>query len=130
VKNVTDYINYSEILSTIWTIIFIPILTWTVNAIGNNVKDRKIDQYQKILYVEVKKSVKSVYENYVKHIKGTDQWTDESKQYVEDLAKTKTLQALPSKMIKALKDANPDLDSYIHSLIHTALYDLKHEGRI
>lgn len=125
-----QYINYSEIISTIWTVIMIPIITFTGTQILNIIKEKKVDKYNDTLYKEVKRTVKSIQHSIVNDIKGTEGWTDEKKEEVKYLAKTKVKQAMPTKALKALKDANDDLDSYILNLIDTALYDLKYEDKV
>ena len=110
-------------LSAIWTIILVPILT----KIYSYLKDKKLDKYADILYGEVKKAVKSVYETEVKDIKGTADWTPAKQEEVKNVAKEKAIQALNTIVYKTLKEANTDFDSYLDSLIGTALYDVKHE---
>jgi hypothetical protein len=122
-KEVFQNINWLELLSAIWTIVLVPILT----KIYSYFKDKKLDKYVDILYSEVKKAVKSVYETEVKDIKGTADWTPEKQAEVKAVAKEKAIQALNTIVYKTLKEANTDFDSYLDSLIGTALYDVKHE---
>ena len=122
-KEVFQNINWLELLSAIWTIILVPILT----KLYSYLKDKKLDKYANILYTEVKKAVKSVYETEVKDIKGTADWTPEKQAEVKAVAKEKAIQALNTIVYKSLKEANSDFDDYLDSLIGTALYDVKHE---
>nr|DAX13861.1 MAG TPA: hypothetical protein [Bacteriophage sp.] len=122
-KEVFQNINWLELLSAIWTIVLVPILT----KLYSYLKDKKLDKYADILYAEVKKAVKSVYETEVKDIKGTADWTPEKQAEVKAVAKEKAIQALNTIVYKSLKEANSDFDSYLDSLIGTALYDVKHE---
>lgn len=122
-KEVFQNINWLELLSAIWTIVLVPILT----KLYSYLKDKKLDKYADILYVEVKKTVKSVYETEVKDIKGTADWTPEKQAEVKAVAKEKAIQALNTIVYKSLKEANSDFDDYLDSLIGTALYDVKHE---
>ena len=122
-KEVFQNINWLELLSAIWTIILVPILT----KLYSYLKDKKLDKYANILYTEVKKAVKSVYETEVKDIKGTEDWTPEKQTEVKTVAKEKAIQALNTIVYKSLKEANSDFDGYLDSLTGTALYDVKHE---
>ena len=122
-KEVFQNINWLELLSAIWTIILVPILT----KLYSYLKDKKLDKYANILYEEVKKAVKSVYETEVKDIKGTEDWTPEKQTEVKTVAKEKAIQALNTIVYKSLKEANSDFENYLDSLIGTALYDVKHE---
>ena len=70
-------------------------------------------------------AVKDVYETTVKDIKGTDEWTDEKKNEVKEVAKTKAINALTTSAYQILKSANEDFEDYLDGLIGTALYDLK-----
>lgn len=122
-KEIFQNINWLELLSAIWTIVLVPILT----KLYSYLKDKKLDKYADILYAEVKKAVKSVYETEVKDIKGTADWTPEKQAEVKAVAKEKAIQALNTIVYKSLKEANSDFDGYLDSLIGTALYDVKHE---
>ena len=122
-KEVFQNINWLELLSAIWTIILVPILT----KLYSYLKDKKLDKYANILYAEVKKAVKSVYETEVKDIKGTEDWTPEKQTEIKTVAKEKAIQALNTIVYKSLKEANSDFEDYLDSLIGTALYDVKHE---
>lgn len=122
-KEVFQNINWLELLSAIWTIILVPILT----KLYSYLKDKKLDKYANILYAEVKKAVKSVYETEVKDIKGTEDWTPEKQTEVKTVAKEKAIQALNTIVYKSLKEANSDFEDYLDSLIGTALYDVKHK---
>lgn len=114
-------IDWMALLSAIWTIILVPI----GKQIYEWLKSKKLDKYATILYDEVVKAVKSVYETTVKDIKGTDGWDEETKEYVKELAKTKTIQALSSIIYKSLKEANEDFEEYLDSLVGSALFDIK-----
>ena len=122
-KEVFQNINWWELLSAICTIVLVPILT----RLHSYLRDKKLDKYADILYAEVKKAVKSVYETEVKDIKGTADWTPEKQAEVKEIAKQKAIQALNTIVYKSLKEANSDFEDYLDSLIGTALYDVKHE---
>lgn len=116
-------LDWTTLLYTIWTVILVPIGT----QIYKYLQSKKLDKYGVILYEEVKKAVKSVYETSVKDIKGTEDWTPEKQEEIKELAKTKVVQALNSAVYRSLKEANSDFEEYLDSLIGTALYDVKHE---
>lgn len=126
-KDVLSSLDWTTILGVIWTAIILPIGTKILTTVNKWLEARKLDKYGQILYEEVKKAVKSVYESIVKDIKGTDNWTEEKMVEVRELAKTKILQALPTIVYKVLSEANEDFGDYLDSLIDTALYDTKHE---
>lgn len=120
-------INIMEVLTTIWTVVLVPILTYLGKQAYDWLKAKKLDKYGLILYEEVIKAVKCVYETEVKDLKKTADWTPEKQNEVKELAKDKAIQALSSTAYKCLKEANTDFDLWIDSLIGTALYDAKHE---
>lgn len=121
-------INIMEVLSTIWTVVLVPILTYMGKQAYDWMQSKKIDKYGKILYEEVTKAVKSVYETEVKDIKKTSDWTEEKQRQVKELAKTKAIQGLSNAAYRCLVEANGDLDEYLDSLVGTVLYDVKHSG--
>ena len=116
-------LDWMSLLTAIWTVICIPI----GKQIYSYFKSKKLDKYADILYEEVKKAVKSVYETEVKDIKGTNDWTPTKQEEVKNVAKEKAIQALTTIAYKTLKEANSDFDAYLDSLIGTALYDVKHK---
>lgn len=126
-KDILNSLDWATILSVIWTAIILPIGTKILTSVNRWLEARKLDKYGQILYEEVKKAVKAVYESVVKDIKGTDEWTEDKMNEVRELAKTKILQALPTIVYKVLSEANDDFGDYLDSLIDTALYDAKHE---
>ena len=127
-KDILSSLDWATILGVIWTAIILPIGTKILTSVNRWLEARKLDKYGQILYEEVKKVVKAVYESVVKDIKGTDEWTEEKMVEVRELAKTKILQALPTIVYKVLSEANEDFGDYLDSLIDTALYEAKHEG--
>lgn len=126
-KDILNSLDWATILGVIWTAIILPIGTKILTSVNRWLEARKLDKYGQILYDEVKKAVKAVYESVVKDIKGTDEWTEDKMNEVRELAKTKILQALPTIAYKVLSEANEDFGDYLDSLIDTALYDAKHE---
>lgn len=126
-KDILNSLDWATILGVIWTAIILPIGTKILTSVNRWLEARKLDKYGQILYDEVKKAVKAVYESVVKDIKGTDEWTEDKMDEVRELVKTKILQALPTIVYKVLSEANEDFGDYLDSLIDTALYDTKHE---
>lgn len=124
-ENIIKNIDWMQVVSVIWTVVLLPIVTYIGTQISNYVKSKKIDKYTDILYENVLKAVKDVYETTVKDIKGTNVWTEEKKNEVKEIAKTKAIQALSNSAYEILKAANTDFGEYLDGLIGTALYDLK-----
>lgn len=122
-------INFAELLTALWTAVLLPILTYAAGQCREWLASRKLDQYGTILYQEVSNAVKCIYETEVKDIKNTADWTAEKQEAVKELAKTKAIQALSSSVYRSLKQANEDFDSWLDSLVGTALYDIKHPER-
>ena len=124
-KEVLQNIDYTQLIYTLWTVVLLPIITYIGTQVGNYAKAKRIDKYTNILYQNVVDAVKDVYETTVKDIKGTDEWTDEKKNEVKEVAKTKAINALTTSAYQILKSANEDFEEYLDGLIGTALYDLK-----
>ncbi|WP_313069765.1 hypothetical protein [Lacrimispora sp.] len=127
-NEVLQSINIMEVLSTIWTVVLVPILGYAWKQSYTWLQTKKLDKYATILYAEVVKSVKSVYEVEVKDIKKTSDWTPEKQMEVKELAKTKVCQALSTAIYKCLKEANSDFEDYLDSLVGTALFDIKNNA--
>lgn len=127
-NEVLQNIDWMQVLTTLWTVVLLPILTYIGTKAHNWFEAKEIDKYTDILYAEVVKAVKDVYETVVKDIKGTDNWTVEKQAEVKELAKNKAKQALSTTALKVLQTANADFEAYLDTLIGTALYDVKHES--
>lgn len=120
-------IDWSAFMEAIWTIILVPVLTWAGKQLHDWAKSKKLDKYTDMLYDAVTAVVKDIYQTIVQEIKGGDQWTDEKKAEVFELAKSKIIAALSTDGYKFLKTVNTDFDDWMGSLIESALYDLKKE---
>ena len=73
-KDILSSLDWTTILGVIWTAIILPIGTKILTSANRWLEARKLDKYGQILYDEVKKAVKAVYESVVKDIKGTDDY--------------------------------------------------------
>lgn len=116
-----------EVLSTIWTVILLPILTYMGKQAYAWMKSKQVDKYGKILYDEAVKAVKAIYQESVEDIKKTSDWTPEKQKELKEIAKAKIIQALTSTAYQCLKEANDDFEDYLDTLVETALYDVKHQ---
>ena len=120
-------VDWSEVVMTLWTLILLPLLTYIGNEIRKWAQSKKIDKYTDILEKNIVNAVKDVYETIVKVIKGTEDWTDEKKAEVHEIAKQKALNALSNSAYECLKAANSDFDGYLDSLINSSLFDIKNK---
>ena len=127
-NDVLQNIDIMEVLSTIWTVVLVPILGYAWKQVYSWLEAKKLDKYASILYDEVVKSVKSVNEVLVKDLKKTSDWTPEKQAEVKELAKTKVCQALSTSIYRSLKEAYSDFEDYLDSLVGTALFDIKNKA--
>ena len=127
-KDFLSTIDYEQALDTIITVFIVPLLTYVISLVKKYIEDKKLDNIADKLVNAVKAAVKSVYEDNVKHIKHTEEWTDEKQDEVREMAKNIAYSALTNRELQKLKDSNSDLDVYVDSLIGTALYDEKHKS--
>ena len=118
-------LDWNEVIVTIWTVILLPILTFVGNEVKKFAEAKKIDKYTDILQKNVTDAVKDVYETVVKDIKGTDEWTEEKKEEVKEIAKQKAIFALSTSAYQCLKQVNNDFEEYLDSLIESSLFDIK-----
>lgn len=127
-KDFLSTIDYEQALDTIITVFIVPLLTYIISLVKKYIEDKKLDNIADKLVNAVKAAVKSVYEDNVKHIKYTEEWTDDKQAEVREMAKNIAYSALTNRELQKLKDSNSDLDVYVDSLIGTALYDEKHKS--
>lgn len=124
-KDLLTNLEYKEVISVVWTVIILPILTYVGTQINAWAKSKKLDKYTDMLKDSITSAVKDVYTTYVDEIKGTEAWTDETKEAALQMAKDKAIYALTDSAYKALKLANEDFEEYLTTLIEAKLYDLK-----
>ena len=124
-KELLSSLDWNEVIITIWTVVLLPILTYIGNEVKKYAEAKKIDKYTDILQKNVVSVVKDVYETIVKDIKGTDEWTDEKKEEIKQIAKNKIIFTLSTSAYGCLKMANADFEEYLDSLIESSLFDLK-----
>lgn len=121
-------LDWETVITTIWTVILLPSLTYASTQITAWAKTRKIDQYTTILQNNVVIAVKDVWQTIVKDIKGTEEWTPEKQAEVKELAKQKAISALTNSAYQCLKQANDDFDEYLDILVESSLFDAKSSG--
>ena len=126
-KELLNSLNWDEVIVTIWTVILLPVLTYIGNEIKKYTEAKKIDKYTEILQKNVLSVVKDVYETEVKGVKGTDAWTEDKKEEVRQIAKSRIIFALSTSAFECLKAANADFDEYLDSLIESSLFDFKNK---
>lgn len=107
-KDILGSLDWNTILRTLWTMIILPIVVNVATYVKQWLEAKKLDRHAKKLYDIVVEMVKAVYQSVVENIKGTDDWTDEKKKEVKELAKTKILEALPTFVYQTLNAANSD----------------------
>lgn len=118
-------LDYQEVITTIWTVIIVPVLTYAWKQFDSWAKAKKIDKYTNMLKDNVLEAVKDVQATYVDQLKGTEAWTDETKAQALEMAKNKVIYALADSAYKTLTSVNQDFDAYLGVLIEAKLYDLK-----
>ncbi len=128
-KDILSSLDWNTILRTLWTMIILPIVVNVATYVKQWLEAKKLDRHAKKLYDIVVEMVKAVYQSVVENIKGTDDWTDEKKKEVKELAKTKILEALPTFVYQTLNAANSDFYAYLDSLIETAINDEKKRNK-
>ena len=115
-KELLTSLDYQELITTIWTVIILPILTYAGKQLNDWLKAKKLDKYATILKENVEIAIKDVQANFVDELKGTEDWTDETKATALQMAKDKIIYALTDSAYKALKTANEDFEEYLEDL--------------
>jgi hypothetical protein len=124
-KDLLINLEYQEVISVVWTVIILPILTYVGTQISAWAKAKKLDKYTNILKENITIAVKDVYTTYVDELKGTEAWTEETKAQALQMAKDKAIYALTDSAYRTLKLANEDFEEYLTTLVEAKLYDLK-----
>lgn len=126
-------LEFIESLGIDWSTVVLTILscigTYVVIPLAKKAKEyiesQKMNKYTEMLYNAVESTVKALYEDVVKEVKGTDEWDASKIAEIKVLAMTKIKAALSTTVYKALAEANDDFDAWVQDLINAKLYDLK-----
>ena len=127
--NFWSSLDWGTLLTTIWTVILLPLATVIGTKINAIAKANKIEKYTNMLYTAAETVVKDLQDSVVKDIKGTDKWTDEKIEEIRQKAIDKAIASMSYEGYKILKEANSDFDSWVDSIIRAKLYDLKKENK-
>lgn len=119
-------LDIAGIITSIFELVLIPIATWAAAEVREWAKAKKIDKYTDMLFEAVGNAVKEIYQTIVVDIKGTEEWTDEKKKEMLELAKTKATLSLSTSAYKILQEAHEDFDMWLETMIEAKLYDLKY----
>ena len=127
--NFWSSLDWGTLLTTIWTVILLPLATVIGTKINAIAKANKIEKYTNMLYTAAETVVKDLQDSVVKNIKGTDEWTDEKIEEIRQKAIDKAIASMSYEGYKILKEANSDFDAWVDSIIRAKLYDLKKESK-
>ena len=127
--NFWSNLDWGTLLTTVWTVILLPLATVIGTKINAIAKANKIEKYTNMLYTAAETVVKDLQDSVVKDIKGTDEWTDEKIEEIRQKAIDKAIASMSYEGYKILKEANSDFDTWVDSIIRAKLYDLKKENK-
>ena len=127
--NFWSSLDWGTLLTTVWTVILLPLATVIGTKINAIAKANKIEKYTNMLYTAAETVVKDLQDSVVKDIKGTDEWTDEKSEEIRQKAIDKAIASMSYEGYKILKEANSDFDTWVDSIIRAKLYDLKKESK-
>ena len=127
--NFWSSLDWGTLLTTVWTVILLPLAIVIGTKINAIAKANKIEKYTNMLYTAAETVVKDLQDSVVKDIKGTDEWTDEKIEEIRQKAIDKAIASMSYEGYKILKEANSDFDSWVDSIIRAKLYDLKKESK-
>src|SRR5574344_1671314 len=102
-KELLQSLDWNTMITTLWTVILLPILTYIANEIRKYAKAKNVDKYTDILQNNVVNAVKDVYEKIIKDIKSTKDWTKKKQAEVKEIAKQKAIMALSNSAYECLK---------------------------
>ena len=125
IKELLLSLDWNTLITTLWTVVLLPILTYIGAEIKKTTEALKIDKYTEILQKNVSEAVKDVYQTIVCDIKNTDEWTEEKQKEVKEICKQKVLSALSNSVYSCLKKSNQDFEEYLDILIESKVYDVK-----
>ena len=83
IKELLLSLDWNTLITTLWTVVLLPILTYIGTEIKKTTEALKIDKYTEILQKNVSEAVKDVYQTIVCDIKNTDEWTEEKQKEVK-----------------------------------------------
>lgn len=100
-----------------------------IKLISSKVKNKELAAFLSTITVVATNAVKATYETAVKGIKGTDEWTEEAqKKVLNDTIETIKAE-LTTEALAYIEKQHGDINSYLNTLIHSILYDLKNGSK-
>lgn len=125
--------NFQEILFSALGTLITGLLTWgttvLIQWLNTKIKNKELAALAEMVAVVTKDAVKATYQTYVESLKGTDAWTEEAQEKALQDALGTILSELSEGAIKYIQDNHGDVQTYLTTLIHSILYDLKN-GKI
>ena len=122
----------TEVMNIIFSalgVIITGLATWAtsvaVNWLNSKIKNKELAALAETILIVVRDAVKATYQTYVESIKGTDMWTEEAQKKALQEALTMAKDSLTVEALKFIEERHGDIDTYLISLIHSVLYDLK-----
>lgn len=121
--------DFQELLFSAIGIVITGLATWAttilVQWLNSKIKNRELAEFAEMVLVVTTDAVKATYQCYVESLKGTDAWTEEAQEQALKQALNMILTELSEGAIKYIQETHGDVQTYLHTLIHSILYDLK-----
>ena len=125
--------NFQDILFSALGTLITGLLTWgatvLIQWLNTKIKNRELAAFAEMITIVTSNAVKATYQTYVESLKGTDAWTEEAQEKALKDALSTILSELSEGAIKYIQDNHGDVQTYLTTLIHSILYDLKN-GKI
>lgn len=121
-------LNYTEILTTIITLVIVPGMIWLGKCLADYLleksKNEKLDKYIKLASDCIADAVGDVAQTFVDHIEDKD-WNEETKNEAFELAKVTALENLGLSGRKLIEEALGDFDGWVKTKIQAEVKRLE-----
>lgn len=116
--------DYTEIMISLITAVFVPGLIWLVKRVDDYVTEKmeneKMDQYFHIACDSVETAVKEISQVYVDKLQG-EEWNETTKKEAFELAKNRSLEIMGFTARKFVAQGIGDFDSWLQSKIEATV---------
>lgn len=118
-----------EVLVYIASALVVTLVSWLserlISFVNSKIKNQKVVMCVTAISNAVTNAVKATQQEFVDNLKKTGTFDEAAQKEALQMAKAKVLEVLTEETKKFIKDNYGDIDPWLATAIHSALYDLK-----
>lgn len=118
-----------EVLAYVASALIVALVSWLserlISFVNSKIKNQKVVTCVTAISNAVTNAVKATQQEFVDNLKKTGTFDEAAQKEALEMAKNKVIEVLSEETKKFIKDNYGDIDPWLVTAIHSALYDLK-----